>query len=84
MTRQQAEQRAIKLNRALAEGADHRWIAHHAQDCEWAVARVSASGMRLPAPDGLQHGGRGPERGAPVDPRPTITRLIPPVGPPGL
>ena len=73
-----AQARADALNRALAPGADHRWIAHHA-GAGWEVARVSVAG--LPPRIAETHGERGPERDDAPDPRTTLQRLIPPYGP---
>ena len=84
MTREEAQQRAAELNDALPADADHRWIAHHAVATGWEVARISAGGRPIPASPTEGHGERGAQRPEPVDPRSTITRLIPPVGPPGL
>ena len=81
VTRDEAQARADALNRALPDGADHHWIARHAAPDEWDVVRVSVPGMRFSGEARDLHGERGPEREAPVDPRPTITRLIPPYGP---
>ncbi len=81
LTRDEARARADELNHALPDGADHHWIAHHAGGESWQVVRMSAAGMTFAGDDRDLHAQRGPERDAPVDPRPTITRLIPPYGP---
>ena len=84
MTRSQAEQRASELNQALDDATDGRWIVHRASAGEWELARVSAGALRLPAGEAAARAELGRPQTAPIDPRPTITRLIPPVGPPGL
>ena len=81
LSRDEARARADELNGALPDGADHHWIAHHAGGASWTVVKLTAAGMRFAAEDRGERGERGPEREAPVDPRPTITRLIPPYGP---
>lgn len=83
-TREQAQTRADALNRETPTGADHRWIVHHAGEQRWEVVRVTVAGARLGLGGHDAVGGRGPEREAPVDPRPTITRLVPPYGPGGV
>jgi hypothetical protein len=84
MNRIQAQHRALELNRALPEGADHRWIVHHLGTGEWEVARVSAAGMRVLPGTRRPRALRGAAPIVPADPRPMTTRLIPPAGPPGL
>jgi hypothetical protein len=76
-----ARARAEQLNQAMGAGAEHRWIAHHAGDGRWQVARVSARGMPGPVGENSPREGRGPERNDPPDPRSTLQRLIPPYGP---
>jgi hypothetical protein len=85
MTREQAQTRATQLNDDLPNGADHHWIAHHVDADEWRVVRMGAAGIHF----------SGGERHATVrpsddpadldrqrqDPRPWITRAIPPFGP---
>jgi hypothetical protein len=84
MTRAQAQDRAAELNGELPNGADHHWIAHHADGEDWQVVRLGGTGMRFAGGD--QHttaetrvDPAGPERQR-QDPRPSITRAIPPYG----
>lgn len=83
-TREHAQERADALNRETPDGADHRWLVHQADGERWEVVRVTVAGARFGREGRDAVGGRGPEREAPDDPRPTITRLIPPYGPGGM
>ena len=85
MTREQARIRAAQLNDELPNGADHHWIAHHAGDEDWQVVRMIAAGIHFSG--GERHATAQPsddpaglERQR-QDPRPWITRAIPPLGP---
>ena len=84
VSQDEARARAEELNRALPDGADHHWIAHHAGGEAWQVVRMSALGMRFSGSERHETTQARPEREgfeAPADPRPTINRLIPPFGP---
>lgn len=85
MTREQAQSRAAQLNDELTDGADHHWIAHHVGDEEWQVVRMGAAGIHFAgserhatAQPSADPAGLDRQR---QDPRPWITRAIPPFGP---
>jgi hypothetical protein len=85
MTREQAQTRAAQLNDELPDGADHHWIAHQADDQEWQVVRIGAVGIHFTqgvrqttAQTSGDPAGLDRQR---QDPRPWITRAIPPFGP---
>jgi hypothetical protein len=83
MTRAEAQARAAELNRELPNGTDHHWMAHCREGDEWQVVKLGGAGMRFTAGD--QHTVAQPRQdpaGAErQDPRPWITRVIPPYGP---
>lgn len=81
MTRNEAENRAGRLNRESADRAEHHWIAQRAGGEGWRVVRVSVPGMRFTA-DPLHESTQMVSRlEEPPDPRPLLIRQIPPYGP---
>jgi hypothetical protein len=87
MNREQAQAEAAERNRKLPNGADHHWMAHRVDEEDWQVVRLGGAGMRFASGD--QHTVAQP-REDPAglerqrqDPRPWISRTIPPYGPGG-
>ncbi len=85
MTREQAQTRAAQLNDELPDGADQHWIVHQRADEDWQVVRMGAAGIHFSG--GARHATAQPSNDPAgldrqrQDPRPWITRAIPPFGP---